>query len=288
MDSKTLTNYITPATNNQTPGPLYLPLDHLIQSMIPYYTGKIINYVSSAHPDEEAFYRTLNLLVVTAIVCGISSGLRGSAFVWCCARLATRVRQALFDSLLKQEVGYFDVTSTGDITSRLSSDTTKMSDQIGTNLNIFFRSVVEACLYLALMVSISWKLALLSFVSVPLLAAVSAGFEGYYRKVNTQTQDALADANTIAEETLAAMSTVRDFASEKAESESYAEELQEFLKITVKQVKVSWSLLVLLPACHRTFSHQIHWYTPLYVMIFLWTSATHTKNPNSGGSNPNI
>ena len=101
------------------------------------------------------------------------------------------------------------MTSTGDITSRLSADTTKMSDQIGENINVLFRSVVESGLYLALMVSISWKLALLSFVSVPILSALSTGFEGYYRKVNKQTQDALADANTIAEETLAAMRYVR-------------------------------------------------------------------------------
>jgi ATP-binding cassette subfamily B (MDR/TAP) protein 9 len=128
------------------------------------------------------------------------------------------------------------VTNIGDITSRLSADTTKMSDQISLNLNVLLRSIVEGILYLVLMVNLSWKLALLSFVSIPVMTAISNVYGGYYRKLSKYTQDALADANSIAEEALGAVTTVRDFAADRSESEAYGEELNEFLKLTYKQV----------------------------------------------------
>jgi len=48
------------------------------------------------------------------------------------------------DALLSQEIGFFDVTKTGDITSRLSSDTTLVGDQVMLNVNVFLRSLVQA------------------------------------------------------------------------------------------------------------------------------------------------
>ena len=48
------------------------------------------------------------------------------------------------DSLLSQDIGFFDVTKTGDITSRLSSDTTLVGDQVSLNVNVFLRSLVQA------------------------------------------------------------------------------------------------------------------------------------------------
>ena len=63
--------------------------------------------------------------------------MRGSIFTLTMAKLNVRVRNEFFETLLNQEMGFFDTVKTGDITSRLSADTTKMSDQISLNLNVF-------------------------------------------------------------------------------------------------------------------------------------------------------
>lgn len=55
------------------------------------------------------------------------------------ARVNVRVRQLLYDSLVSQEVGFFDCTKTGDLVSRLASDCTKVGDQVTLNVNIFLR-----------------------------------------------------------------------------------------------------------------------------------------------------
>lgn len=64
------------------------------------------------------------------------------------ARLNVRIRHRLFASLLRQEIGFFDSTKTGEITSRLSADTTTVADQICLNLNVMLRSITQAALVL--------------------------------------------------------------------------------------------------------------------------------------------
>ena len=58
-------------------------------------------------------------------------------------RLNVRIRRRLFGSLMGQDAAFFDGTKTGDITSRLSSDTTTVSDQICLNLNVMLRSSTQ-------------------------------------------------------------------------------------------------------------------------------------------------
>ena len=84
-----------------------------------------------------------------------------------------RLRVQLMDSLLAQDVGFFDVTKTGDITSRLSSDTTLVGDQITLNVNVFLRSVVQAIGVLIFMFVLSWQLTIIAFISVPVVTALS-------------------------------------------------------------------------------------------------------------------
>ena len=52
------------------------------------------------------------------------------------------LREILFQRILMQEIAFFDAERTGELTSRLSTDTTKVGDAIGMNTNIFLRTVV--------------------------------------------------------------------------------------------------------------------------------------------------
>lgn len=86
-------------------------------------------------------------------------------------RLSCRLLKSSF--FLSHTVGFFDVTKTGDITSRLSSDTTLVGDQITLNVNVFLRSVVQAVGVLIFMFILSWQLSIIAFISVPVVTALS-------------------------------------------------------------------------------------------------------------------
>ncbi len=99
--------------------------------LIPHYTGASIDAIVS---DEgpAAFKRAMLLLLLCAFTAGICTGLRGGIFTVVGARVNRRLRLMLFRALTRQEIGFFDVTKTGDISSRLSADTTKVGDQVRT------------------------------------------------------------------------------------------------------------------------------------------------------------
>lgn len=85
---------------------------------------------------------SISLSLALALALSVSSGLThgsGSIFTIVGARVNVRVRQLLFESLVRQEIGFFDTTKTGDLTSRLASDCTKVGDQVTVNVNVFLR-----------------------------------------------------------------------------------------------------------------------------------------------------
>ncbi|CAM9281419.1 unnamed protein product, partial [Heterosigma akashiwo] len=121
--------------------------------------------------------------------------------------------------------GFFDTTKTGDVTSRLSADTTMVGNQVCLNVNVFLRSAVQAIGTLMFMFYLSWKISMVAFVSVPVIVLISKFYGRYLQKLSKKTQDALADANTTAEETLSSMTTIRSFACEDCEALEYARRL---------------------------------------------------------------
>ena len=125
------------------------------------------------------------------------------------------------NSLLAQDIGFFDITKTGDITSRLCSDTTLVGDQVTLNVNVFLRSFVQALGVLIFMFSISWELSLMAFVSVPAITIMSRWYGSYIRKLTKLTQKKLADANGISEAAIGSMPTVKAFGAEESELMEY-------------------------------------------------------------------
>ncbi len=210
------------------------------QSMIPYLTGNIINEVAGGQ-DIEELRRATTLLTVTAAVTAVFTALRGSIFTLTMAKLNVRVRNAFFRSLLCQELGFFDTIKTGDITSRLSADTTKMSDQISLNVNVFIRSVVQACGVLFFMFRLSVKLSVVTFCSVPAVVVLSKVYGAYYRTLTKRAQKKLASANAVADEALGAMQTVKSFAAEEAECRDYAARLEKYYDVN-KHMAVAYTV----------------------------------------------
>ena len=197
------------------------------QARIPSLTGQLINEVSGGK-DIGELRRCTTELVLTAMVTAVFTALRGSIFTLTMAKLNVRVRNKLFSTLLQQEMGFYDTVKTGDITSRLSADTTKMSDQISLNVNVFLRSVVQAIGVLFFMFRISIKMSVVTFTSVPAIVVLSKLYGDYYRELTKNGQKKLAAANSVAEEALGSMSTVKSFAAEFSETTDYSLKLQNY------------------------------------------------------------
>ncbi|CAB1320014.1 unnamed protein product [Coregonus sp. 'balchen'] len=195
-------------------------LSYCSEAFIPYYTGQAIDGIV-IHKSMEYFTKPLITLTVLALVSSIAIGVRGGLFNLTFARLNLRLRNLLFRSLMRQEMGFFDANHTGDITSRLTSDTTQVSDLISQNVNMFLRSMVKGIGFFIFMFGMSWKLTLVTIIGFPFIAVISKVYGEYYKRLTKEVQTALAQANQVAEETISGMKTVRSFANEEQEADSY-------------------------------------------------------------------
>ena len=135
---------------------IFLLLAAMMQIYIPKYTGACLDALEQAYSsnddsnDDETikdipgFISNVKKLIIVSALSGFFSGLRGSIFTMVGGRVNVRLRLRLMDSLLTMEQGFFDLTKTGDITSRLSSDTTLVGDQVTLNVNVSIEPTLVA------------------------------------------------------------------------------------------------------------------------------------------------
>nr|XP_020658428.1 ATP-binding cassette sub-family B member 9 [Pogona vitticeps]XP_020658429.1 ATP-binding cassette sub-family B member 9 [Pogona vitticeps]XP_020658430.1 ATP-binding cassette sub-family B member 9 [Pogona vitticeps]XP_020658432.1 ATP-binding cassette sub-family B member 9 [Pogona vitticeps] len=212
----------------------FLILAALGETFLPYYTGRAIDGIV-IQKSMEQFSMAVVMMAMLAIGSSFAAGIRGGLFTLVFARLNIRLRNTLFRSLVSQEMSFFDENLTGDIISRLTSDTTIVSDLVSQNINIFLRNMVKATGIIVFMFSLSWKLSLVTFMGFPIIMLMSDLYGKYYKKLSKEVQSALAKANNTAEETISAMKTVRSFANEAVEANVYWEKLQQVYKLNKKE-----------------------------------------------------
>uniref|UniRef100_UPI00398E794E ABC-type oligopeptide transporter ABCB9 n=1 Tax=Pristiophorus japonicus TaxID=55135 RepID=UPI00398E794E len=204
------------------------------ETFIPFFVGKVIDGMVIQKKTSN-FSGVIFVMALIGIVSASSAGARGGLFTLSFARLNVRIRGLLFKSLLQQDIAFFDCNHTGDITSRLTSDTTVVSNMISQNLNVFSRNLIKCVGVCVFMFTLSWKLTVVTLLGFPVIMMVSKFYGKYYKGLSKQVQDALGQANNIAEETMSSMKTVRSFATEQIELNHYNEKLHNVYNLNKKE-----------------------------------------------------
>ena len=151
-------------------------------------------------------------------------------------RAVARIREQLFARILDQEVGFFDQRRTGELTSRLSSDTAVLQSAVSANISIGLRSLAQIVGGLAFLFWTSPTLTALMLAVVPPIALGGVLYGRRVRKLSREVQDALAAAGETAEEAISGIRTVRSFAAETAEAQRYAQRIGASYALAKKRV----------------------------------------------------
>ena len=181
------------------------------------------------------------LMMAVLAVQSVAIGLRIQCFSVAGERIVTRLRETLYRRLLDQEIAFFDRQATGELLSRLSSDTTVLQTTVTANVSMALRYVIVTVGSLALMLLTSWTLTLLTLVIVPPLALGAVWMGRRVEKLSSRAQDALAGSGRVAEEALAGIRTVRAFAAEEREGRRYGEAVMKTFELGRKRSRgVAW------------------------------------------------
>ncbi|XP_016075581.1 PREDICTED: antigen peptide transporter 2, partial [Miniopterus natalensis] len=208
----------------------FLVLAVLGETFIPYYSGRVIDILGGDF-DPDAFASAILFMCLFSVGSSLSAGCRGGCFVFTMSRINLRIREQLFASLLRQDLGFFQETKTGELNSRLNSDTKLMSSWLPLNANLLLRSLVKVVGLYSFMLSLSPRLTLLSLLEVPLTIAAEKVYNARHQALLLETQDEVAQAGQVVREAVGGLPTVRSFGAEEHEACRYEEALERCRKL---------------------------------------------------------
>lgn len=168
----------------------------------------------------------------------LAAALRYYLFTLAGERIVKRIRSQLFDTLLEQEIGYFDSQKTGDLMSRINSDSTVLQNTLSVNISMILRNFAGAAGGMVFLFYTSWKLAIILVIVLPPLALLAAVFGGRVRKISRTVQQSLGNASAVADEALSNIRTIRSFAAEPVESGRFDKALGTALNTAKRQIKL--------------------------------------------------
>ena len=183
------------------------------------------------------------LLAALAVGLGALSALRFHWFTWLGERITADVRQAVYDHVLRQSPEFFETTKSGEVASRLTTDTTLVQTVVGSSLSMGLRNAVMGTGALVMLVwSHPW--AMLQVLAVVLLVVLPTVWWGRrVRRLSRASQDRVADASGMATEVLAAMPLVQSYTAESRESLRFAESTEAAYAVALQRSRARSGLL---------------------------------------------
>jgi len=180
--------------------------------VIPVLFGAIIaGLKGTAHND---FMSSIFGLLAAALVGSVSVLFRSGAFQLAGQRVVARLRIDLYRSIIRQDVSFFDMEKTGEISNRISADTEILQKAITTTISELLRNIVVVVGAMVILLVTSWKLTLVMLSVVPVITLGSIFYGNKLKKMQAKFQDELAASVAIASESIGAIRTVRTFVRE--------------------------------------------------------------------------
>ena len=196
---------------------------------------------NAAHID-----RYFLLLFGVASVLGLFTAARFYLVSWLGERVVADIRSAVYEHIIHMSPAFFETTRTGEVLSRLTTDTTLIQTVVGTSMSMALRSIVMLAGGLVMMAVTSLRLtgftlALLLSVILPIIL-----FGRQVRKLSRASQDRVADSSALAGEKLNAVPTVQAFTQEAQESERFAQSVESAFDTARRRIRARASLTAII------------------------------------------
>ena len=155
---------------------------------------------------------------------------------WVGERVVADIRRAVFDQVIRLSPAYYEVTRTGEILSRLTTDTSVLQMVVGTSVSIALRNAIMLVGGTVLLAVTSARLTGLVFLVVPLVLVPILVFGRRVRRLSRASQDRVADVGSYVDEALGAIRTVQAFGHEPVDRQRFAARVEEAFTTAVRRI----------------------------------------------------
>jgi len=150
-------------------------------------------------------------------------------------KLVRDIRNQLYRHIQTLSLGYFHKRHTGSITSIVMNDVEQLQIALGVVFQRLFVEPINILTFVTLLFIISWKLALIAIIIIPLAGIAIIGIGRSIRRKSRRTQKKIAEIMQILTETLSSIRIVKAFVNEKEEIKKFIKESEHYFKLLLKR-----------------------------------------------------
>ena len=174
---------------------------------------------------------------------GLFSALRFYAVTWLGERVTADLRSAVYGHVIKQSPQFFETTQTGEVLSRLTTDTTLVQTVVGSSLSMGLRNAVMGIGAMTMLI-ITNPVVMSQVLGILILVVLPAIYFGRrIRKLSRASQDRVADSSAIAAEVLNAVPVVQSYNQEAREAQRFVDSTERAFGTAISRTRLR-SLLV--------------------------------------------
>jgi ABC transporter fused permease/ATP-binding protein len=232
-----LYRYIKPYSGEFALGLLFLLGSSAASLAVPKLLGELVDMGNRGVLGQE-INRLALILMAILLAQSIFSFFRIFLFVRVAEKTLADLRQSTFNQLIKLPMKFFQHRRVGELNSRISSDITLLQDALTTTLAEFIRQILVIIGGITLMLITSPKLTLFMLMIVPIIVIMVGFFGRYIRSLSKLAQKQVADSNTVVEETLQGIQSVKAFTNEFFEMFRYRLKTKEIAQTGIKNGKL--------------------------------------------------
>jgi ATP-binding cassette subfamily B protein len=180
---------------------------------------------------------TILLLIGMISLLALGTFFRFYLMSWLGERVSADIRTAVFNKIIHLHPSYFEENRSGELMSRLTTDTALLQSIIGSSFSMALRSLFMLLGGLVMLFVTNFKLSMIVIVCVPLVLIPMIVFGRRVRKLASSSQDAIADIGTYAGEMIQNIKVVQSYNHEVLEQKAFANEVEKAFDVAKKRIK---------------------------------------------------
>ena len=215
-------------------GVFALALSSLILLAFPRLAGELLDVASGQGTYFNSIDQVAIALLLILFVQGIFSFVRVYTFSIVSEKGMADVREAVYRKVIWLPMSFFDSRRVGEVMSRLTSDVATLQDTFSFVLAELLRQVLTLLFGIGIIFYLAPTLTAFMLITIPVLVVAALVFGKYIRKLSKKTQDKLASANVVVEESLHSIAMVKAFTNELFELNRYTRAISDVVQVAIQ------------------------------------------------------
>ena len=199
--------------------------------------------LSKENPD--ILDRALGIMLGVILLLSTATYVRYYLVSWVGERVVADLRESVYRHLLIMDIGFFETSRTGDVLSRITTDTTLLQTVVGSSVSVALRHFIMLCGGTTMLFVTSPKLALCVFLILPFVMVPILVVGRKVRALSRASQDRVGDVSVSAEETLYGIRTVQALTLETHREKLFNVSVNAALSTAMQRIRMRGTLIAI-------------------------------------------